>query len=81
MATGLWLPIRSVSFWERGGMPVTGSSFALSCPMVHEGVIRRSEWEFSEVMDIGMSPAVWKLIFGSLDETKLGTRRFEAVVV
>lgn len=46
-----------MSFCERGGMPVTGSNFAFSCPMVHEGVMRRSEEEFSEVTSNGMSPA------------------------
>ncbi len=39
-------------------MPVTGSSFALSWPMVHDGVMRRSEEEFSEVTWRGISPAV-----------------------
>jgi hypothetical protein len=64
MAMGFWLPIRSVSFCDNGGIPVTGSSFALSCPIVHEGVILRSEDELSEVIDMEMSPAVWRLIFG-----------------
>jgi hypothetical protein len=44
-------------------MPVTGSSFAFSWPIVHDGVIRRSEDEFSEVIWRGMSPAVCMLIF------------------
>jgi len=43
-------------------MPVTGSSFALSWPMVHDGEIRRSEEEFSDVIWSGISPAVWRLI-------------------
>jgi hypothetical protein len=43
-------------------MPVTGSSFAFSCPIVHEGVMRRSEDEFSEVIRRGISPAVCMLI-------------------
>ena len=45
-----WLPSFNVSLCDNGGMPVTGSSFAFSCPMVHEGVIRRSDEEFSEVI-------------------------------
>lgn len=42
---------------------MTGSSFALSCPIVHEGVMRRSDDEFSEVIWRGRSPAVWRDIF------------------
>ena len=50
-------------------MPVTGSSFAFSWPIVHDGVIRRSEDEFSEVIWRGMSPAVCMLLFvGSQSE-------------
>jgi len=37
-----------------------GSSFVFSCPMVHAGVIRRSDDEFSEVTWIGISARVWK---------------------
>jgi hypothetical protein len=69
MGTDWWLPSRKVSFCDRGGMPVTGSSFAFSWPIVHDGVIRRSEDEFSEVIWRGMSPAVCMLIFvGSQSE-------------
>lgn len=32
--------------------------------MVHEGVIRRSDEEFSEVIWRGKSPAAWKDILG-----------------
>jgi hypothetical protein len=50
-------------------MPVTGSSFAFSWPIVHDGVIRRSEDEFSEVIWRGMSPAVCMFVFvGSQSE-------------
>jgi len=45
-------------------MPVTGSSFALSWLMVHEGVIRRSDEEFSDVIKRGISPIVCILILG-----------------
>lgn len=41
--------------WEEGGMPVIGSSLTLSSDMVHEGVIRRSEDEFSEITCKGTS--------------------------
>jgi hypothetical protein len=39
---------------------------ALSWPMVQEGVMRRSEEEFSEVMRRGMSGLVWRLILKGL---------------
>jgi hypothetical protein len=69
MGTDWWLPSRKVSFCDRGGMPVTGSSFAFSWPIVHDGVTRRSEDEFSEVIWRGRSPAVCMLIFvGSQSE-------------
>lgn len=53
-----------MSFCAEGGIPVTGSSFPLSCSIVHDGVIRRSEFgpEFSEEILRGMSPAVWRLM-------------------
>lgn len=34
------------------------SSFALNWPMVHDGVMRRSDEEFSDIIEIGMSAAV-----------------------
>ena len=43
-------------------MPVTGSSLALSWPMVQDGEIRRSVEAFSDVIWRGTSPAVWRLI-------------------
>ena len=39
-------------------MPVTGSSFVLRCAMVQDGVMRRSEEEAVDVINIGMSRAV-----------------------
>lgn len=39
-------------------MPVTGSSLLLSCAIVQDGVMRRSEEEAVEVMRMGMSRAV-----------------------
>ena len=42
-------------------MPVTGSSLALRCARVHDGVIRRSDEEAVEVMESGMSRAVSKV--------------------
>lgn len=39
-------------------MPVTGSSFALSWLMVHEGVMRRSDEAFSDIIKRGTSPIV-----------------------
>lgn len=41
---------------------MTGSSFAFSCPMVHDGEMRRSDEEFSDVTRSGMSPAVCRLM-------------------
>jgi len=41
---------------------VTGSSLAFNWPMVHDGVIRRSEEEFSDVIWRGMSPAACMLM-------------------
>ncbi len=38
-------------------MPVTGSSFALRCAIVHDGVMRRSEEEAVEVIRSGISRA------------------------
>ena len=47
-----------------------GSSFVFNCPMVHAGVIRRSDDEFSEVTWIGISARVWKdMIPSALLET------------
>jgi hypothetical protein len=43
-------------------MPVMGSSFAFNWPMVHDGVIRRSEEELSDVIWRGMSPAACMLM-------------------
>lgn len=43
-------------------MPVTSSSLALSCPMDQDGVMRRSEPEFSEVTWIGISAGVRRLM-------------------
>lgn len=62
IGTVCWLPSFNISFCDNGGMPVTGSSFAFSWPMVHEGVTRRSEEAFSELTRSGMSPAVCMLI-------------------
>lgn len=39
-------------------MPVIGSSLALSCVMVQDGLIRRSDEEFSEAISRGTSSAV-----------------------
>ena len=48
-------------------MPVMGSSLAFNWPMVHDGVIRRSEEEFSDVIWRGMSPAVCMLMLTARD--------------
>jgi hypothetical protein len=53
-----------VSVCDSGGIPVTSSSFDFSWRMLHEGVIRRSEPAFSDVIWMGMSPAVCRLMFG-----------------
>lgn len=39
-------------------MPVTGSSFALSAEIVHDGVMRLSDEEAAETMSSGTSRAV-----------------------
>lgn len=44
-----------LSFCAEGGTPVMGSSFALSVVMDHDGVMRRSEAEFSEITRSGTS--------------------------
>lgn len=41
--------------WFEGGMPVTGSSFVLRVLIDHEGVMRRSDDEFSETTCKGTS--------------------------
>lgn len=41
---------------------MTGSSLAFNWPMVHDGVIRRSEEEFSDVIWRGISPAACMLM-------------------
>jgi len=51
---GTWM----ASFWQEGGMPVIGSSLALSCVMVHDGVIRRSEDAFSDTTIKGTSAMI-----------------------
>ena len=43
-------------------MPVTSTSLSLSCLIVHDGEMRRSDPEFSEVTRMGMSPAVCMLM-------------------
>jgi hypothetical protein len=50
-------PMRILSCCELAGMPVTGSSRALSCVIVHAGLMRRSDDEFSEVISRGTSVA------------------------
>jgi hypothetical protein len=44
-------------------MPVIGSSLVLNCAMLHAGVTRLSDEEFSDVMRRGMSWAVCIAIF------------------
>ena len=46
-----------MSFWEVELIPVIGSSLALSCERVHEGVIRLSDEEEAEVTRRGISRA------------------------
>ena len=43
---------------DPGGTPVTGSNLALSVEMDHDGVIRRSDEEFSEMTCNGTSAMV-----------------------
>lgn len=43
---------------DEGGTPVIGSSFAFSWPMVHDGVMRRSEETFSDTTMRGTSAMV-----------------------
>lgn len=47
----------SVSLCEDAGTPVMGSSFVLSCAILHDGEIRRSDWALSEIINNGMSGA------------------------
>jgi hypothetical protein len=53
----------SSSLCDEGGIPVISSSLDLSWPMVHEGEMRRSDPAVSDVTWMGMSAAVWRLIF------------------
>jgi len=57
MAVPSCVPTRRVSFCDDAGMPVIGSRRVLKCAMLHDGVIRRSDDEFGEVMRRGMSAA------------------------
>jgi len=50
MGCGVSDAILRLSLWQPAGMPVMGSSRALKCATVHEGVTRRSEVEFCEVI-------------------------------
>ena len=50
-------PILRLSCWQLAGIPVTGSSLPLSCAIVQEGDIRRSEEELSEIISVAMSAA------------------------
>jgi hypothetical protein len=43
---------------DEGGTPVIGSSFVFSWPIVHEGVIRRSDEALSDMTMRGMSAMV-----------------------
>lgn len=43
-------------------MPVTDSSFDLSCHIVQEGVIRRSKEAFSEITSSGISAMLHQLM-------------------
>lgn len=67
------VPDRKVSLCDCGGTPVTASSFDFNCPMVHEGVILRSEWELSEKISMGISCVVCMVI--DLSEFSLCGRR------
>lgn len=49
--------------WDEGGIPVMGSSLDLSWLMVHDGVIRRSDEEFSEMTCRGTSAMVDDLVW------------------
>lgn len=51
-------PRLSESRWQAAGMPVMGSRRALSCEIVQEGVMRRSDAEAGERICKGMSAAV-----------------------
>ena len=64
-------------------MPVTGSSLAFNWPMVHDGVIRRSEEELSDVIWRGMSPAacIVVLIVETRDVDLIGNGRRTVVVL
>ena len=48
-----------MSICEEGGIPVTGSSLALSCARVHDGVILRSAEALEDVISKGISRAVF----------------------
>lgn len=56
--------MRRLSLCWLAGTPVMGSRRALSWEMDHEGVIRRSEDEFSDVISRGMSAAVVAMMCG-----------------
>ena len=47
-----------LSRWQVAGIPVMGSRRPLKCAMDHEGVMRRSEDEFSDTISRGISEAV-----------------------
>ena len=55
-----------LSLWHDGGMPVMGSSFALSWLIVHDGVMRRSAAAFSDITRRGTS-AMMTAVFGVSD--------------
>jgi len=62
-----------LNLWQLAGMPVIGSRRPLSWDTDHDGVIRRSEDEFSEVISKGISGAV--AMFDVLSVTEFGCFR------
>lgn len=78
METGVGLvALRSVNRCEPSGIPVIGKSFVFRCEMVHDGLMRRSEEEDSELTRTVTSAAVWRrdMMSGAAGFGKMTCRR------
>lgn len=67
-----WVEVLRKIRWNEGGIPVTGSNFALSVLMDHAGVIRRSEDEFSDTTCRGTSAMITAALIDLLAQMRGG---------
>lgn len=75
MGTASCDPRRNVSCWLPAGIPVIGSRRDLSTAMLHDGLMRRSDDEFGELMSNGTSAAAWRDMLAAEVQVRLLKQR------